>query len=581
MSRYCPSEELLELAAQLADGGPEGAGIDALQQILASDSAAAEWFVEWMELNAMLELDLGNRGGVSLTSRPLLSSAVPGNQADGKVGPTDLTNHSQQSAGRRRSLQLSRTWLTLAASLVVGTTFLLGITAGWISGSSNGQRAAEGKRAVANASREIATIAAGVDVVFRDGYKLGARLTPGHLRVEHGVAQIVFDRGAVILLQGPAELELVDEGSCRLISGTLSADVVPDVNGFSVGAGDIEIYEHDARFGLRTGPQMATEVHAFGGGLELVGLRDGQLARRKLAEGEAIRWQTGSAATGIALDPDAFVSSQELARRQQASEQRAYQRWLDYSQRWLTDPAVVLRYEFGPSGDVACVNTVDPNTHPAKSRQSSPRWIAGRWRNKMSMLFDGRTDSLEAADHADLRMKGDFSLAIWMRLRSYSNKAWTRIVGKGAGADRNYGLWMNTQGSLLWQLCPDTDPENQETWDRYGLATSALPIDKWVCVVGVCAGDEFLIYVDGKLAGKSKRPPEIATSDDPLTIGFYADFPYHDEYFCGELDELILLKRALSEQEIREMVEAGQPTIGPNSVEESRDHDTAASHSAV
>jgi hypothetical protein len=225
----------------------------------------------------------------------------------------------------------------------------------------------------------------------------------------------------------------------------------------------------------------------------------------------------------------------------------------------LTDPAVVLRYEFSPSSDGTSVNTVDPARHLAQSRQSSPRWIAGRWGDKMSMLFDGRTDVLEVADDNDLRLTRDFSLAVWMRVRSYSKKGWTRIVGKGDGADRNYGLWMDNRGTLLWQICPDADPKSQETWDRYSLETGVVPIDEWLCVVGVTEGKSFKIYINGKLAASGAVPDEIATSDDPLTIGYYTDFPYHDEYFCGELDELLLLKRALSESEVREMFEAGEP----------------------
>jgi hypothetical protein len=177
------------------------------------------------------------------------------------------------------------------------------------------------------------------------------------------------------------------------------------------------------------------------------------------------------------------------------------------------------------------------------------------------MLFDGRTDVLEVPDHPDLRMKGNFTLVAWLRARSYSKKGWTRIVGKGDGADRNYGLWIDTRGSLLWQVCPDADPESQETWNRYSLYTRAIPIDEWQCVVGVVDGDKFRVYINGKLQKEGATPAEIAVSDDPLTIGHYANFPNHDDFFCGDFDELILLKRALSESEIRELFEAGQPNF--------------------
>jgi hypothetical protein len=563
MSDYQPPEELVSLAAQLADGELTEAEHDVLRGHIAADPRHAAWFVEWMELNAMLQLDLGHMNHIGLTPRPLLPTEVPeirnsdaGPQANVANNQTNTVQPRHRAT--RNHLPGSHAWLTIAGGLLLAVTFLLGFTAARLTGLSFeklGLVATDGDAA----NLEIATIAGGVDAEFGDGVSLGSRLRPGTLRLNKGIAQVVFDRGAVVVLQGPAELELVDAGACRLVSGSLAADVVPDANGFSVGAGDIQIYERDARFGLRTGPQMATEVHALGGGLDLVGFRGADGLKRRLAEGEAIRWQGGTAATGISLDPNAFVTSQELARRQQLSEQRSYNRWLAYSKRWLHDPSVVLRYEFSPSADGVCVNTVDPAAHAAKSRQSSPRWITGRWSSKMSMLFDGRTDVLEVADDANLRLKKDFSLAVWMRVRSYSKKGWTRIVGKGNGTDRNYGLWMDSRGTLLWQVCPDTDPDNQKTWDRYSLETGVVPIDEWQCVVGVVEGTLFKIYINGVLQTEGETPADIATSDDPLTIGFYDEFPYHDEYFCGELDELILLDRALTESEIREMFDAGEP----------------------
>ena len=52
-------------------------------------------------------------------------------------------------------------------------------------------------------------------------------------------------------------------------------------------------------------------------------------------------------------------------------------------------------------------------------------------------------------------------------------------------------------------------------------------------------------------ANSCGRP--IATNHDPMTIGFYNNLPTHEGYRCGEPDELILLDRALTSDEIHEM----------------------------
>ena len=118
-------------------------------------------------------------------------------------------------------------------------------------------------------------------------------------------------------------------------------------------------------------------------------------------------------------------------------------------------------------------------------------------------------------------------------------------------------------GTLLWQVCPDKDPESQAEWDRYSLKAGIMPVGQWCLAVGVLDNDEMRVYVNGELRKTGPAPEKIAQSNDPLTIGFYGDIPHHNSYFCGEFDELILLNRALTADEIVEMYEAGRPEYIP------------------
>lgn len=65
MSKRQPSDEFIDLAVRLADESLADADLEELHRLVESDRANAEWFVEWMELNAMLALDLGNRSPMS------------------------------------------------------------------------------------------------------------------------------------------------------------------------------------------------------------------------------------------------------------------------------------------------------------------------------------------------------------------------------------------------------------------------------------------------------------------------------------------------------------------------------------
>jgi len=586
---FHPAKELVSLAAQLTDSGLDDAESERLRELVAADLRNGVWFTDWMEVDAMLHLDFGNQDPTPLKPRPLLPQEAPETRADRPAASTQPSStqptstqptstqpiaFSRQTPGSAngvfhpKAFLSSKMCLAIAASLLVGVSYLLGSrsashsevkTNDDIASAIGDQPTSQGE----GPNTTIASIAGGVDAVFSDGLSLGSRLSPGIVRLEKGVAQVAFDRGAVLVLEGPAELELVDGSTCRLLSGSLSAEVLSEAAGFSVAAGGIKVTDRDAQFGMRMGPQNATEVHSFGSELQLLDFHGPSGQVRQLPAGQAIRWHPNHTATGIDPQPDSFITREKLAHRQLLNEQRAYARWVEYSRRWLHDPSVVLRYEFGPSATGEITNTVDASQHVAKSRQASPRWIPGRWAEKPAMLFDGRTDVLDTPDHPELRLKGSFTFAVWVRMRSFSHFGWTRIAGKGLGPDRNFGLWSDTRGDFLWQVCPDRDPESQEVWDRYSMFSDSCPVGEWLLVVGVVDGTESRLYVNGELHNSGPAPEDLATNDDPLTIGYYDDVPVHNEYFCGELDELILLNRALTEEEIGEMYEAGQPKYVP------------------
>ena len=557
MNEYHPPQELVELAAQLADEDLDDNRLETLRGIVACDRAGAAWLVDWLELNAMLQLDIGSQSQFPMVPAALLPSK------SGRPAVACDCAEPEKSGLRAVNFQSLRwkPWLAMATAVLLLVSYALGfVTPTFLRHDS---ASSMDPQPALLAEKTIATIAAGVDVEFGDGLTLGSRVAPGRLQLKRGVAQLVFDRGAVVVLEGPAELFLIDSGTCRLVSGSISADVLPESGEFNVGVGDFSIMETDARFGLRTSPDEDSEVHVFGGELNLVNYGGTIAQARHLKEGQALRFGGNEVATGMDSDPTSFVTRQELARRHRLNEKLAHARWVEYSKRWLDDPSVMIRYEFGPTADGVIVNTVDADRHSAKYRRSSPRWISGRWSDKQTMLFDGRTDVLDVADHPDLRLQRQLSLAIWFQARSHSWGPWTRLAGKGRGADRNYGLWVDMDGELLWQVCPDKDPESQEVWDRYSLEAGVLPVGQWCLAVGVVDEDQLRVYVNGELRASGPAPETIANSNDPLTIGFYDDVPHHNTYFCGELDELILLNRVLSEDEIAEMYEAGRPEYIP------------------
>lgn len=132
----------------------------------------------------------------------------------------------------------------------------------------------------------------------------GARLGAGTLRLARGLATIAFDSGAEIVLEAPAELELIDEMNCVLVAGTAVAEMPESAHGFEIRTPTAKVIDHGTRFAVNVSRENgATRTQVFDGLVEValpdgkgsVELRSGQ---RNFVAGDSL----GPAGAGIEED---------------------------------------------------------------------------------------------------------------------------------------------------------------------------------------------------------------------------------------------------------------------------------------
>jgi len=100
--------------------------------------------------------------------------------------------------------------------------------------------------------------------------KEGARLGSGVLRLVQGLATIRFDSGAEVVLEAPAELEIVDAMHCRLLRGTVVAEVGESAKGFTISTPQAEVVDHGTRFAVNVDPgEGSTRTQVFDGLVEV------------------------------------------------------------------------------------------------------------------------------------------------------------------------------------------------------------------------------------------------------------------------------------------------------------------------
>lgn len=102
---------------------------------------------------------------------------------------------------------------------------------------------------------------AGSDLPTVEGAGLGA----GTLALTEGMATIRFKSGATVTLEAPSVLEVESAMSCRLVEGSVVADVPESAHGFTIDTAKMEVIDLGTRFGVTTTPLGDSNVFVFEG----------------------------------------------------------------------------------------------------------------------------------------------------------------------------------------------------------------------------------------------------------------------------------------------------------------------------
>lgn len=99
----------------------------------------------------------------------------------------------------------------------------------------------------------------------------GAKLKAGKLQLARGLATIEFDSGTRIVLEAPAQLELVGARHCRLDAGTVVVEAANRADEFSLTTPTAEIRNRSTHFAVNVHPGTgATQTQVFEGEVSVV-----------------------------------------------------------------------------------------------------------------------------------------------------------------------------------------------------------------------------------------------------------------------------------------------------------------------
>ncbi|HLC42882.1 MAG TPA: LamG-like jellyroll fold domain-containing protein [Methylomirabilota bacterium] len=170
---------------------------------------------------------------------------------------------------------------------------------------------------------------------------------------------------------------------------------------------------------------------------------------------------------------------------------------------------------------------------------SGATWTAaGRYGGALS--FNGTNNLVTVNDANLLDLSNGMTLEAWVRPTTLSG--WRTVILKERPSGLAYALYANTSANR-----PNSELEtSNNSYEARG--TAKLSLNMWAHLVATFDGATLRLFVNGAQVRSLAANGSITASSGPLRIGGNAVW---GEYFAGQIDEIRIYNRALSQAEIQ------------------------------
>jgi hypothetical protein len=229
-------EDLRDLIDEYVSGTIDAERLKQLEARLADDENARHYFVRYARLHTDLELE------------------VRASQAGDRALQT--IDESVQSSSPRSRWTL---WgLSSAAAVLLAA---LGSWIAWYALNDPRERTIH--------RDELAWLVNAQNCQWAENMAPAGTMQAGKiLRLERGLAEVRFRKGARIIMEGPASIEIISANSARLERGKLSAKVPDSAKGFQIITPKGKVVDLGTEFAMAVENDGTTDVYVFSGKVE-------------------------------------------------------------------------------------------------------------------------------------------------------------------------------------------------------------------------------------------------------------------------------------------------------------------------
>jgi hypothetical protein len=362
--------------------------------------------------------------------------------------------------------------------------------------------------------------------------------------------------GAVVVAEGPAEIELLAPNRALCKQGKLRASIPSQAHGFTVTVPGMNLVDLGTEFALAVGRDGTSQVHVLEGEVRM---EPHAGSPSQLSAGKAIHWETGKPPEPIPPNPALFTNRAELLALSTRSSRETLDRWQTESARVQSLPETVFHYTFEPKEPWSrTLPNLRPGSPPGlHGAVVGCQWAQGRWPGKHALEFKGPSDRVR------VEIPGEYpsaTLAAWVRIESWDRWLSSLLLTDGF-----------RKGAIHWQL---SDKGELILGLHHGRlenhfsppVISPKDLGRWVFLVTTvdAASRSVRHYLDGHLVGTTPMVNPVPLTPGPAELGNWTTDQKtgtRARSFNGRIDEFTFYSRALDPEEVLHAFQKGLPSI--------------------
>ena len=545
-----------ELLDAYLTGDLAGESAEFIESALKNDAALREYYFQQVRMDAALRKLYGEEPGAAPDTAQFAAGVMariasePGNETEEerRLAKSVLLELLEEREAKPRPFgwgDWAKAAVIAAAAAVLAVVGLKSVSL-----DNSGQPAGPTDHFVAQVTAEENTTWGDVTGETAAERRDDGWVRPGKLELKSGVAEITFNSGARVFLEGPALLDLERPNRGFLERGRLTAEVPPAASGFVINTPRMNIVDLGTRFGVSVESGGDSEVHVMEGIVE-VSRSTGNSVPMIVREGLAVRadGRTRSRLQVVEYGGDQFAL-------RVANPQRETLRYVRYTFDESGGPEIEdsgVGIEGGPLD-----TSLFPEDGHWPKPQRSPGTVGG------ALNFRGG-EALTAPGPEMMRAEEAHAVSFWIKIPPRANR------------DPNLGVVsLETADQFLsesgWQIRWNPDSSagtvgalRVDAGNGYLVGSTDLRDGRWHQVTAQFLGGEDAalsthvhLYVDGQLETTSGAREGRIPEGRIARIAMGANIDGEKPVFSGWIDEFHLFRGSISPLEFQKLASEHQ-----------------------